>query len=197
LKKVICRFIQNGKKLKMREAIQDVEIGFRQLEFAIKLLSYIELGKINPAEFDTDHLVRLGTGNLHFPSVNFQSNDALVRAAQVNVVIAFSATTLVLDQAFDAIGIKPDFRATDDDGKLRLLVYMVRCAYAHGFANPRWHVTNKNAGVLAVNVEGQTIRLDLPHLHGKVFEIEQIGGYENWYRIGNASRRLFSVAYAA
>jgi hypothetical protein len=123
----------------MREAIEDVEIGFRQLEFAIQLLLYIELGKVNPSDFDTDHLVQLGTGNLHFPSVNFQSQDALVRAASINVVIAFSATTLVLDQAFDAIGMKSDFLATDGAGKLRFLVYMVRCAYAHGFAYPHWN----------------------------------------------------------
>ena len=114
----------------MREAIEDVEIGFRQLEFAIKLLSYIELGKINPVDLDTAHLVQLGIANLHLPSVNFQTTDALVRAAQINLIIAFSATTLVLDQAFDAIGMKPDWLATDDAGKLRLLVYMVRCAYA-------------------------------------------------------------------
>jgi hypothetical protein len=176
----------------MREAIEDVEIAFRQLEFAIKLLSYCELGKINPVEFDTDHLVQLSTGNLHFPSVNFQSKDALIRAASINVVIAFSATTLVLDQAFDAIGMKRDWGATDADGKLRLLVYMVRCAYAHGFANPRWHVTNKKAGVVTLNFDGQTITLDLPRLHGQVFDIEQIGGYENWYRIHNAARCLFS-----
>jgi hypothetical protein len=186
-----------GKHEQMREVIEDVEIGFRQLEFAIKLLSYCELGKIPPAEFDTDHLVQLGTGNLHFPSVNFQTTDALIRGAEINVVIAFSATTLVLDQAFDAIGMKPDFHATDPNGKLRLLVYMVRCAYAHGFAYPRWNVTNKKAGVLTVNVEDQTIPLDLPHLHGQVFEIEKIGGYENWYRIRNAAQRLFSVVCTA
>ena len=87
----------------MREAVEDVEIGFQQLEFAIKLLSYIELGKINPVDLDTAHLVQLGTANLHLPSVNFQTTDALVRAAQINLIIAFSATTLVLDQAFDAI----------------------------------------------------------------------------------------------
>jgi hypothetical protein len=110
LKKVICRFIPNGRKSKMREVIEDVEIGFRQLEFAIKLLSYAELGKINPTDFDTDHLVQLSAGDLHFPSVNFQSADALIRAAQINVVTAFSATTLVLDQAFDAIGMKPEPR---------------------------------------------------------------------------------------
>ena len=141
--------------------------------------------------------MQLSTGNLHFPSVNFQSTDALIRAAAINVVIAFSATTLVLDQAFDAIGMKPDFRATDANGRLRLLVYMVRCAYAHGFAYPQWNVTNKKAGVLIVNVDGQTITLDLPRLHGQLFVVDQIGGYENWYRIRNAAQRLFSVACAA
>lgn len=181
----------------MREAIEDVEIGFRQLEFAIKLLSYIELGKINPADFDTDHLVQLGSGDLHFPSINFQSQDALVRAASINVIMAFSTTTLVLDQAFEALGMKHDFQATDYAGKLRLLVYMVRCAYAHGIAYPRWNVTNKKAGLLTVTIEGQTITLDLPRLHGQVFDVSQIGGYENWYRIRNAAQRLFSVACAA
>jgi hypothetical protein len=58
--------------VQMREAIEDVEIGFRQLEFAIKLLSFRELGKINPREFDSDHLVQLMTANLGFPSRNFQ-----------------------------------------------------------------------------------------------------------------------------
>src|SRR5262245_15698433 len=48
--------------------------------------SYIELGKINPADFDTDHLVKFSTGDLHFPSVNFQSEDALIWAASINVV---------------------------------------------------------------------------------------------------------------
>ena len=167
------------------------------MEFAIKLLSYCELGKINPAEFETDHLVQLSSDNLHFPSVNFQSKNALIRAASINVVVAFSATTLVLDQAFDAIGMRPNFHATDANGKLRLLAYMVRCAYAHGFAYPCWNVTNKKAGALTVDIEGQIITLDLPHLHGQVFDIEQIGGYQNWYRIRNAAQRLFSVACAA
>jgi hypothetical protein len=72
----------------MREAIEDVEIGFRQLEFAIKLLSFRELGRIDPREFDSDHLVQLATANLHYPSRNFQDTDSLIRAASVNVVIS-------------------------------------------------------------------------------------------------------------
>lgn len=180
----------------MREAIEDVAIGFRQLEFAIKLLSYTELGNINTADFDAEHLVRLSTGDLHFPSINFQNQDALIRAASINVLIAFGATALVLDEAFEAIGMKSIWNSTDNSGKLRLLVYMVRCAYAHGFANPRWNVTNKKAGVLTVIIEGHTITLELPRLHGQAFDVSQIGGYENWYRIREAAQKLFSLACA-
>jgi hypothetical protein len=57
------------------EALEDVEIGFRQLEFAIKLLSYCELGNIRPADFDTDHLVMLEDGSLKFPRGKFNTGD--------------------------------------------------------------------------------------------------------------------------
>ena len=42
-----------------QEALFDIEISFLQLEFAIKLLSYCKLGRIErPAEeFDTNHIV--------------------------------------------------------------------------------------------------------------------------------------------
>jgi len=44
----------------IQDALDDVEIAFRQLEFAIKLLSFRELGNIKPSDFDTDHIVFLG-----------------------------------------------------------------------------------------------------------------------------------------
>ncbi|GAB6269292.1 MAG: hypothetical protein STSR0002_20340 [Smithella sp.] len=50
--------------MNLSEALEDVEIAFRQLEFAIKLRSYCELGNIRPQEFDTDHTVILENGNV-------------------------------------------------------------------------------------------------------------------------------------
>ena len=44
----------------IQDALDDVDIAFRQLEFAIKLLSFCELGNIKPSDFDTDHIVFLG-----------------------------------------------------------------------------------------------------------------------------------------
>jgi hypothetical protein len=189
--------IPNSRKSEMREAIEDVEIGFLQLEFAIKLLSFCELGGIDAAKFDTDHLVQLKTGNLHFPSRHFQDTESLIRAASINVVTVFGVTTLVLDQAFEAIGMTPNPSATDADGQLRLLVYMVRCAHAHRIADPRWEVRGKYVRVLTVTADGVTIQLDLRDLNGQPFDLDKIGGYENWFRIRNAAQRLFSVACAA
>lgn len=51
----------------LNEALEDVEIAFLQVEFAIKLLSYCELERIDASEFDTDNIVRLQDGNLRFP----------------------------------------------------------------------------------------------------------------------------------
>jgi len=117
--------------VKIEEALEDIDIAFRQLEFAIKLLSFCEMGNINPKDFDTDHVVLLESGNLHFPPGQFSDQDSLNRAASISVLLAFSASVLVLEQGFQAIGIAPDPEASDNAGKLRALIYMVRCAQAH------------------------------------------------------------------
>jgi hypothetical protein len=180
------------------EALEDVEIGFRQLEFTIKLLSFCELGNVSPSAFDTDHLVQLEQGNLKFPSGHFSSADDLNRAASIAVVIAFSASALVLDQAFDAVGMKADPEAADNIGQLRTLVYMVRCAHAHRIAEPHWEARGKYARTLSVDIGGVTISLDLRSLHGHAFDIDRhLGGYVNWFRIRYAVVRALSTARAA
>ncbi len=180
------------------EALEDVEIGFRQLEFTIKLLSFCELGNVSPSAFDSDHLVQLRRGSLRFPSGHFSTADDLNRAASIAVVTAFSASALVLDQAFDAVGMKANPEATDNVGQLRVLVYMVRCAHAHRIADPHWEVRGKYARTLNVHVGDVTISLDLRPLHGQAFDIERdIGGYVNWYRIRDTVVQALSAACAA
>ena len=79
------------------EALEDVEIAFLQLEFAIKLLMYCELKKIDPSEFDTDAIIRLENGNLQFPTGHFSDLDNIIRSASVSVNLAFGGSALVLD----------------------------------------------------------------------------------------------------
>jgi hypothetical protein len=180
------------------EALEDVEIGFRQLEFAIKLLSFCELENINPAAFDTDHLVQLPGGNLKFPGGSFNTYDDLNRAASIAVILAFSGSVLVLDQALEAAGMKPNPQATDNVGQLRALVHMIRCAHAHRVADPHWEVRGPYARTLTVTLQGITLLLDLRPLHGQPFDIDRdLGGYSNWYRIRGEVVRLLSAAQAA
>jgi hypothetical protein len=163
-------------------------------EFTIKLLSFCELGNINPKDFDTDHIVLLEEESLSFPTGHFSDADSLIRGASISVLLAFSASVLVLDKGFEVIGINPDPEATDNVGKLRALIYMVRCAQAHGIADPCWEARGRFARTITVDLDGTPITLDLQALNGERFHIDQLGGYLNWYRIRNAANAVFSTA---
>jgi hypothetical protein len=171
--------------MRPQDALTDLDLAFRQLEFTIKLLSFCDLGRINPTEFDTDHIVDLSNERLHFPTGHFSDLCSLQRAAGTSVLIAMSASALVLDDAFNTFGMRPNPDASDNSGQLRALVYMVRCAYAHGIAAPLWEVRGKYLRAFTINVAGFPLTLDLCKLHAQPFEITQIGGYANWYRIRN------------
>ncbi len=177
----------------IQEALCDVDIAFRQLEFTIKLLSFCELGNIKPSDFDTDHIVLLGNERLNFPRGKFNDLESIEKAAGTSVLIAFSATALVLDEAFQAAGMKPNLDVVGNDGQLRALIYMVRCAYAHGIGTPRWEVREKYRRTLSVYLGSTTISIDLRTLHGQDFVIDQLGGYANWYRIRDAALGLLTT----
>lgn len=176
------------------DALLDVEIAFRQLEFAIRLLSYCELDHIAPADFDTDHVVDLGSERLHFRPGNFNDQASLIRGAGTSVLMAFSVSVLALDDAFSAAGIKNDPKGSSNDEQLRVLVYMARCAVAHGIADPRWEVRGPYCRVLTVSLGASTTSLDLSRLNGQPFDVGQLGGYGNWYRIREATVRLVQAA---
>jgi hypothetical protein len=184
--------------MEIHEALEDIEIAFRHLEFTIKLLSFCELGNINPKDFDTDHIVMLEGGNLNFPVGQFSDADSLIREASIAVLLAFSASVLTLDKGFEVIGIKPDPEAIDNVGRLRALIYMLRCAQAHGIADPRWEARGKFARTITVDLDGGPMPpLDLQALNGERFHIDQLGGYQNWYRIRKAANQAFSTAIRA
>jgi hypothetical protein len=176
----------------LTETLKEVNIAFSQLEFAIRLLSYCDLGRIKPSDFDTPHLTQLPNGSLHFPSGRFSDEDSIGRAASINVVTAFGASVLVLDQAFEAFGIRADADSADNIIRLRTLVYMVRCAYAHRIADPRWEVRGKYRRPLVVALLGGTISLDLETLDGAGFDIDSIGGYVGWYEIHRLAKERFA-----
>jgi hypothetical protein len=119
-------------------ALTDVELAFRHLEFAIKLMCYCEFDHLDRSKFDSDVTILLKKENVSFPSNTFETLDSVVLADQANVGVCFGVTAIVLDAAFDVAGVqkRPKSRAPADE--LRTLVYMVRCAFAHNPAMPCW-----------------------------------------------------------
>ena len=167
----------------LTDALTDVDIAFRQVEFSIKLLSYCELEKIDPSEFDTDHTTRLETDNLHFPQGHFTSLENIVRAACVCVSSALGTSALALNKAWEVAGIAPDPDSEVETTKLRTVVHMIRCAYAHGVADPKWEVRGAYLRTLKVSLRRGSIELDLRNLHGQSFDFDQLGGHGKWLEI--------------
>jgi hypothetical protein len=167
----------------LTESLEDIKIAFLQLEFAFKLLSYCELKKIDPSEFDTDHTVLLENGNLRFQTEHFSNPNNIIRAANVSVLLALGASALALDKAYEVAGIEADPSSGDKIIRLRTLVYMVRCAYAHGMADPMWEVRNKYKSSIMVDFAGKSIEIDLAKLDGQNFDFNHLGGHRNWFLI--------------
>lgn len=171
----------------LNDALTDVDIAFLQVEFSIKLLSHCEREKFNSAEFDTDQIVLLEHDNLRFPPGHFSRLEDIIRAASVAVSLAFGASALTLDKAWEIAGISPDPQSGDGKVRLRTLVHMVRCAYAHGLADPKWEVRGDFRRVLEVDLPDAPLTIDLRELHGRSFDFDALGGHARWFDIRDAS----------
>lgn len=165
------------------EAIEDLDIAIRQVEFAIRLLSFCELGHIDPRKFDTNHITLLEEGSLFFPSGKFLTVDEITKAAKIGVLQSVAALTLVLDQLFESAGRELSPESDENIDCLRTLIYMMRCAHAHKTASPKWKAKERYCRNLTVDVGDCKISIDLKSLNGEAFDIDQIGGYENLFRI--------------
>jgi hypothetical protein len=55
-----------------------IEQAFLHLTFAIKLLTYVELGKVNKLEFDGEVQINLKKKNICFSESSFKSYDDII-----------------------------------------------------------------------------------------------------------------------
>ena len=95
----IVQIREGSTAVTLDDALVDVSIAFLQVEFSIKLLSYCELDRIRPAEFDTHQVVLLEQESLAFPIGRFSTQEEIVRAAMVAVSLALAGSALTLDKA--------------------------------------------------------------------------------------------------
>ena len=173
------------------EALADVTHTFRHLEFAIRLMCYCEQGRLDLANFDSDLSLLLTHENVGFEAGRFATLESIIPPAQALVSVAFGASAMVLNAAFDVAGgaRKPTSRLPEDE--LRTLVYMVRCAFAHNPAFPLWKARGKEfVRQLSLPLDSGSLTVDLRLLNGKPFEYEHIGGFANWLKIRAACEVL-------
>ncbi len=164
-------------------AIADVNQAFAQLEFAIKLMCYCELGHLDKEKFDTDVLILLAEENISFPAGLFASYQSIVTAAQLNVGICFGVSAIVLDAAFTQARLAPKPELSTPDNEVRTLVYMVRSAFAHNIAYPRREARGPFARTITLNIGGSTLPIDMAELNETGFDYLHIGGFAMWFKI--------------
>ena len=66
---------------------------------------------------------------------------------------------------------------------LRTLVYMIRCAYAHDLIHPKWNVKGPYCQQLKIELQDETVELDLSEKDGQPFDVKDIGGHEIYFQI--------------
>ena len=160
-----------------RNLMEDAELSFKLLEFAIRTMCYSELNKIDAHLFGQELQVNLEEENVCFPAGLFQDQDEIIKVAQMNVGAAFAATAISLDCMLEGRNNLPSNIAA-----LGKLVAAVRNAFTHGVAAPSWFVKpHKEESIDLGFINGPVINLGA--LNGKEFIYSQLGGFAVWYRV--------------
>jgi hypothetical protein len=168
-------------------AIVDVEEAFLQLEFAIKLMCYCEFDHLDRAAFDTDVVLRLETKNVRFPTGNFATYESVIVASHRQVSISFGVSAIALDAAYEATGVGKNLKMRSPVDDLRILVFMVRNAFAHNMAFPCWKVRGEDyARPFSLPLDGSSATVDLSTRDGEIFDYSHIGGFDQWFKIKKA-----------
>ena len=96
-----------GRAFEVREVspeltpVERIKQVFLQFEFAVKLMNYFDLEKVDKQEFDTDTVVLLDQGSISFRDNAFNSYNDLILAAQSNYQITLGATAITLDDSLE------------------------------------------------------------------------------------------------
>jgi hypothetical protein len=172
-------------------ALEKIDQAFLQLSFSIKIMAYIELGRVSKDDLDQEMHVRLPRKDLILKKDMFNTPDDIILAAQNAYVITLGFSAIALDTILDESGFTRA-AAPDNVRDLRDLIYMVRCAFAHDMMHPQWVARGPFARTLRVYLPHWTIVVDAAALNGKVFDLDQIGGAGAYFEMKDRIKRLLA-----
>lgn len=164
--------------------LEQVQQAFLQLSWAIKLDSYLGIHPpANKVDFDNFQYVDDPDDYICLPDDQFNTIEDIHLGAENAILGSVGDLFLAFDTALDKAGIRNDPSSQDSSGQLRILIYMCRCAFAHNVLAPCWEVHRKYCRQLEINLPGISLRLDLRQLDNRPFDIKQIGGYSQLFKI--------------
>jgi hypothetical protein len=172
---------------------EKIEQAFLQLSFAIKLLTYIELKKIDQSDFDGETTILLKRRNINLPANTFKTYDDLMFAAENTFNITLGATSIIMDESLTSCGIKNSYADQTPRGQIRSLIYMIRCAFAHNMVQPTWNVYPKYRKLIEFTALEENIRIDLAELNGYPFQMDHIGGHDVYWELKNKVLEMIST----
>ncbi|MBX3334435.1 MAG: hypothetical protein KF876_09935 [Nitrospira sp.] len=156
--------------------IDRIDQALLSLEFAIKLMNYVALGKINKEDLDCGTLVHLPGGNLSFGKSTFHTYDDLIHASENLYSQALAASAVAMETALQGAGIPNNPNDRSDRGRVRSLVYMIRSAFAHDLQVPTWEVRGPYAQKMPVRFGRHDFYIDMKTLDGQPLSLEHFGG---------------------
>ncbi|WP_299977045.1 hypothetical protein [Desulfobacula sp.] len=167
--------------------LEQVQQAFLQLSWAIKLSSFLQKHlPTNKVDFDHFHSVDDPDdpdGCICLPDDQFNSINDIYLGAENAILRSVGDLFLAFDTALGEAGKKNDPSAQDSFGQLRILIYMSRCSFAHNVLAPCWEVRGKYRRQIEIKLTDISLQLDLRELADKPFDIKQIGGYLQLFKI--------------
>jgi hypothetical protein len=156
--------------------IDRIDQAILSLEFAIKVMNYVALGKINKEDLDSDMLIRLPGGNLGLGQSTFHTYDDLIHASENLYSQALAASAVAMEVALQGAGIPNNPNDRSDRGQVRSLIYMIRSAFAHDLQVPTWNVRGPYAQQMRVRFGLHVFHVDMRALDGQSLSLEHFGG---------------------
>jgi len=171
---------------------QRIDQAFRQLDFSIKFVSYVERRKVELSELDTTAEVHISGENVRVEGKTFRDYDDLSTAAQKNFLITMGMTASALEAAYASANIPADPRRLEPDADLRSLVWMVCCAFRQDAMSPKWEIRSRFARTYALRLENVPEEIDLRTKDKSDFRIDDLGGVKGYIAIKNAVKKELS-----
>jgi hypothetical protein len=124
---------------------------------------------------------------------NWDDKDILANTKNLNLCVLGNCF-LAVDEALDEVfGKKPQIFAETDLDSLRAIVYMLRCAIAHGTTAPRWNAQGQFKRVIRINEIGY--ELDARNIHDELIEHKDFGRLDGALSLIDYACKLFDRQY--